>query len=315
MSRILIIPDLHQQLSTGEIMFQEGLKLNPDRVVFLGDMFDDFYDNPERSAQSAIWLSRWRERLGEKLVLLYGNHDLPYAEAAHYLEKHGSFPSDYKPNIRCSGFETAKAVAIHEAVSLSFWTPWRLHHREDGVLFTHAGADAEQEKTLDSEAEAALKSVDATDYERYSGVHPLLLPGPDRGGELHRRPGITWRDIDEFDASTNCPQVFGHSTKSAVVRFTGNSVCLDAHYNAFALLEDGKSLRIISSGVSEVKAVALPKVDQRYMKAARRHGSFLVRKSPANGRPIARGWDFTVNFPNESLIAPANLDETSARPV
>ncbi len=305
MSRILILPDLHQQLTAGEIMLNEGLKLKPDRVVFLGDLFDDFHDKPEDTAKTALWYKKWSERLGDNLVTLYGNHDLPYAEAAHYLEKHGALPPDYKPAIRCSGFEPEKARAIHEAVGLGFWSAWRFHHREDGVLFTHAGADAEQENMLDSEAHEALKSVNPCDYESYAGVHSLLLPGPDRGGPAHRRPGITWRDIDEFDGSAPVPQVFGHSRKSAKVRFTANAVCLDAGGQAFALLEDGQKLRILSIGDEEIRAVRLPKIDARYMKAAKRHGSFLVRKPGAPGRLIAKGWDFIVDFP-QTLSGPTD---------
>ena len=297
MSRILIIPDLHQQLLAGENMLREGLKMKPDRIVFLGDLFDDFYDRPEDSAKTAIWFNQWSERLGDRLIVLYGNHDLPYAEASYYLAKHGDFPADYRPALYCSGFAPEKARAIYETFGLAFWKPWRLHYREDGVLFTHAGADAKQEATLDIEAAAALKSVTPCDREAYSGVHPLLLPGPDRGGLPYQRPGITWRDIDEFDGSTACPQIFAHSRKNAAVRFTANAVCMDAGFHAFALLDAGRRLRIISSGEEKVQALLLPEVDSRYMATARQHGSFLVREPGVQGKLVRKGWSFTVDFP------------------
>lgn len=80
---------------------------------------------------------------------------------------------DYRPALYCSGFDLEKARAIYDAVGLEFWKPWKLHYREDGVLFPHAGADAEQEATLDSEALEALKSVNPCDHETYRTCIPF----------------------------------------------------------------------------------------------------------------------------------------------
>lgn len=302
MSRILVIPDLHQKIGAGETMLTEGLKLNPDRVVFLGDLFDDFYDKPEDAVRAALWLKKWRDRLGEKLVTLYGNHDLSYAETAHYLARYGAIPPDYKPAMWCSGYTTEKAIAIHQAVGLEFWNSWRLHHREDGVLYTHAGADDAQEQNLDANASHALLSVDAGSYMTYEGVHPLLLAGPARGGPKHCRPGITWRDFHEFDGSAPCPQVFGHTPRQAHVRFAGNGVCLDTGAGAFAMMEDGHRLQIVAVGDEDVQASVF-QPDSRYAEMSRRHGDFLVRNRHSVGSQIGKGRDFTVDFPQTITAA------------
>ena len=70
---LVIIPDLHNKCDLAEKIIRRE---NPDKVVFLRDYFDDFYDTVEDADNTSKWLLgslRHQDR-----VHLIGNHDLSY---------------------------------------------------------------------------------------------------------------------------------------------------------------------------------------------------------------------------------------------
>lgn len=77
----LVIPDVHQNHDfLNRILAAERVE-DFEHVVFLGDIFDSRdidFRGPESAAKTATILKDMRRRLGSKLVLLYGNHDVPY---------------------------------------------------------------------------------------------------------------------------------------------------------------------------------------------------------------------------------------------
>lgn len=292
MSRLLILPDLHQDTQAGDAMVRRGLDEGADRFIFLGDLFDSLNGpEPESAVRAARWLLDWRERLGERLIVLFGNHDLPYAEASGFIERNGPLPSDYKPLHNCSGFTAEKAEAIQAAVGSHFWDFWRLHHREDGVLFTHAGADAAQEATIDAEAPLTIEGLRSGN----SGRIGLLAVGESRGGLRGGAPGICWRDLSEFADEAPVFQIFGHSRQDRVVRFTPRALCLDAGAHAYAILDAGTELRLLSTRDLELKVRFMP-FDERYAEASRRHGRSILRKTSGPSSVIGRGQDLSFRL-------------------
>lgn len=272
MSRILIIPDIHLQTDFAERALAHGLAEGAERVVLLGDLFDNTYDTPAQNAAMARWLMTTKQRLGERLVVLVGNHDLSYLE---FLARNpeASERVRYRPKHRCSGFDVEKAEAIRDAVSPDFSSWWRLHHREDGVLFTHAGADAAQEPELESQWAEALASV----RDPASPCHPLLACGAVRGGAAGTRPGVVWRDLSEFADETPVFQIFGHTQRRDEVRCTDTALCLDACQSAYAWIDDGRDLTVFSAHGCPIRLRHLP-FDARYAASVRQHRRTDVRR-------------------------------------
>ncbi len=69
--KLIIIPDLHNDYFTAEKIIK---KENRDKVLFLGDYFDDFYDTLEDADNTAKWLTKSLQQ--KNRVHLIGNHDL-----------------------------------------------------------------------------------------------------------------------------------------------------------------------------------------------------------------------------------------------
>ena len=71
--KTMIIPDVHLRYFRAEVFIREE---NPDKIVFLGDYFDNFWETIEDIEKTASWLSRSLKR--KNRIHLLGNHDLPY---------------------------------------------------------------------------------------------------------------------------------------------------------------------------------------------------------------------------------------------
>lgn len=75
MKKILAIGDIHQAPNLEQIEATIARE-NPDRVIFVGDYFDQWHDHPDHAAKTARWL---KQSLADpKRVHLLGNHDLHY---------------------------------------------------------------------------------------------------------------------------------------------------------------------------------------------------------------------------------------------
>ena len=97
--RSLIIPDFHHHTENADYWLGSQ---SYDRVIFLGDYFDNFGDNVGDARQTAGWLRQRMDATDD--VLLLGNHDAAYL-----------FPN--LDALYCPGFTKAKARAIHEILT------------------------------------------------------------------------------------------------------------------------------------------------------------------------------------------------------
>lgn len=117
--RIVVIGDTHGHQTWKRILNDEEY----DKAIMLGDYVDSFSLKPKDIADNLLDIIKHKERMGDKLILLYGNHDHSY----HYGEK-------------CSGWN---------AVGRYFYCPLfedmfnekmiDLIHIHDDIIFSHAG--------------------------------------------------------------------------------------------------------------------------------------------------------------------------------
>lgn len=234
MKKILIVPDVHHKVKIVEsILYKEA----PDKVIFLGDWFDDFGDDTEISETTATWLTRRMDKHPED-VFLWGNHDTHYG-----------FPCR---ETCCSGFSQAKMHAIRDVMTSNHWDRFDFIHWEGDWLFSHAGLTAPQiagapKDNLKSWLEG--QEVQAQMKLRQSRPHWFYQPGMSRGG---RAPfgGVNWCDVSEFLPIDNVNQVFGHTPQRQPWKYdtkrrnktTVNSenYCIDTHLWHYGLIIDGK---------------------------------------------------------------------------
>jgi hypothetical protein len=225
----LVIPDIHLKYPIADKILN---KWSPEKIIFLGDYFDDFYDNPKKNMEMAYWLKEKTKQYGDKLIKLMGNHDMHYRFMDNFL-------------LRCSGFTPQKCVAINQVLTKEDWAEFKLFHYEDGIYFSHAGISPHifahpikglTKLGLETQCEEALKACENGDYSMYIGA------GRSRGG---RQPygGITWLDFDdEFEPIPNINQCFGHTPHGDPQYSLGENsqnFALDTHLRHYGVLRDG----------------------------------------------------------------------------
>ncbi len=223
--RTLVIADLHNHTEHAD----HWLKNIPhDRVVFLGDYFDDFHDTVHDAHLTALWL---RERIDslspEEGVFLLGNHDFAYLRS-------------FDPRAYCSGYTHAKAAAIHAVLEPRHWERLRLAHAEQGWLLSHAGFHPSL--VTEPTAEAILAQCEtALAHPERGGA--LFGAGRDRGG-MQPVGGVLWLDWSSFIPIAGLNQIVGHTPGGQVRRKLGavsRNVCLDVRNGRVAgLLEEGE---------------------------------------------------------------------------
>ena len=230
--KTVIIPDIHHHISQVKLIL---LHEAPDKVVFLGDWFDDFFDTPEMSADTAIWLMKRMDRHPED-VFIWGNHDTHYG-----------FPSH---ETRCSGFEQIKCDAIRDIMTGRHWDRFVFHHWEASWLCTHAGLTRPHASGVDDiKAWLTAEEQKAQEALRRSKRHWMFAAGYARGGPSPFG-GVNWCDTSEFLPIQDVNQVFGHTPQgSRVWKYDTNrrkdqvknsdNYCIDTHLRFYAVIRDG----------------------------------------------------------------------------
>jgi hypothetical protein len=220
----LIIPDLHHCTDHADDWLATQ---RHDRVVFLGDYFDDFGDDVCDARRTAFWLRDRIEKTDD--VFLLGNHDVPYM-----------FP--HAPQLYCPGFTAAKAHGISEILRPEHWQRFRLAHAEQVWLMSHAGFHPVwiQEPTV----ERILERCDqAMQQAKRRVIDPILGAGEDRGG-LQRFGGPLWMDWGNLMPIPGINQIVGHSPDEKVrekITPESRNYCLDVgKASVAAILSDGK---------------------------------------------------------------------------
>ncbi len=217
-------------------------------LVLGGDYFDPSPGDSVADVREVCTdLLDWRERFGERLTVLLGNHDIAYFEAIRRRAEGGPLSSQ---RYRCSGHSEVRATVIAEMWDDAFWEDCRLFQCINGTLVSHAGV-AGRFWNGDLPLHESLEALDADCREALNKValelSPLLDAGYVRGG---RSPvgGLTWLDFNqEFnDAEIGPGQIFGHTASREGkprdrARHKGRSCCLDGHQTCYGrLLRDGR---------------------------------------------------------------------------
>lgn len=231
---LVIIPDLHNKCDLAEKIIRSE---RPDRVVFLGDYFDDFYDTVEDADKTSKWLLRSLQHRDR--VHLIGNHDLSYMTE--------------NPKLKCTGYERSK----HEAIRNNN-IPWgraKLFCWVDDWLCTHAGLANDfymQQKTKGADSVQKVLELSRHDLERIDDrdyFHAFFQAGFSRGGSSPVG-GILWCHYGKFVDIPGVRQIFGH-TRDRFVRHEkiGDSehYCIDTQLNHYAVYQN-RAMEVKSVG-------------------------------------------------------------------
>lgn len=222
--RVLVIPDVHGRKFWKEAI--EKHKDNVSRIIFLGDFFD-----PYEKIGIEDLLSNYREVLDlknshpEKVILLYGNHDLEYliSQASH-SNRHDYINEGKIHNALNAG--SVNTDIIHEEVI-----------NEKRYIFSHAGIKQEWLKSNKLSPNINLAEIRQLFKDRAKEFTDCISYM--RGGlDLWGSP--VWSDIYEKtdeDIVDGVVQVVGH-TRVNKPTFMGGTICLDTQMG-YIIEDDG----------------------------------------------------------------------------
>lgn len=202
--KLLIVGDIHNRWRVLENIVNRF----PDhKIVQLGDIFDDFGDNPSEAADTARSLKKLLNT--PNYIQLFGNHDLPYCPQFKRLD--------------CSGFTFEKYDSINNILTKEDWNKFKFYHHENGWFFSHAGltkewfANAITGNITTEHIDHVLKES-ILQYEM--GAMPMAIYGADyyRGGNL-TVGGLVWCDWRALSLIPNIKQVVGHTPLKNVIIF------------------------------------------------------------------------------------------------
>lgn len=234
--KTIIISDLHNRVGWIEL-FLSSIKF--DKVIFLGDYFDEFNDTPQDIQKSAEWLKQSLKYSNR--IHLMGTHDMWYR-----------FPNN--PYLQASGNTEQKSNVINHILTQKDWSKLKLYRYEQNFLITHAGLHKSLlGKHEFSEDYIKFLTDDALVDIKNNKMNPLLEAGISRRG-IQPFGGITWLDWNrEFEHIPNLNQIVGHT--EVIIpqeRHTQNShnYNLDTRNKHIGILENGNFSWIKNSFLS-----------------------------------------------------------------
>jgi hypothetical protein len=204
--KIIVIGDIHNHVIAAEKLARRYEETH--KILFVGDYFDDFYDNPSVAIDTAIWLKESLHKPNR--IHLYGNHDLQYTP---YCEIKTN--SKYSKLYMCSGYTSEKDDAVKKILNIDDWCKMKLHHFEYGIHFTHAGAAKEffEHPIKGMTNETILETIKKAETRFYNREQSDIIGGAGfcRGG-MNPVGGITWNDHNqEANPVRDITQVYGHT--------------------------------------------------------------------------------------------------------
>lgn len=249
--KTIIISDLHNRIDWIEGALSSPILQPYDRVIFLGDYFDDYNDTPQDAANAAKWLKLSLQKPNR--IHLTGTHDLWYR-----------FP--YNRFIAASGNTETKMHAIRGILTEQDFSLLKLYHYEQNYLMSHAGVHinliseyvfkhnhlfdkyiVNNNLQLDSQNIINMvvgpATIEAINRVKDGYAHPWLDAGVARGGR-QSVGGITWLDwIYEFKPIPGLNQIVGHTELNIPgEKYIKSSINydLDTRNHHIGILEDGK---------------------------------------------------------------------------
>lgn len=220
--KTLVISDIHNHVEWIED-FLSNQKY--DKVVFLGDYFDNFGDDFTDVLETSVWLKHSLKF--ENRVHLFGNHDMSYA-----------FPNnDY---LFCPGWSEEKSNAVNSMMSGEDWKKLKLVEFVDGFALSHAGFHPAlfRHPMKGMTQEHVLKCCSTAMMEAESRQWSMYLQVGTRMGQ-HGYGGCIWLDWSEFEPVQEIKQIVGHTPYINVREIDGN-YCMDTRNKHVGIIEDGK---------------------------------------------------------------------------
>lgn len=202
----LILGDIHHKVDQADKIIK---RVGADKVICLGDVFDDFGDTPEMVSHTCEWYIDFVNAPNH--VMLFGNHEQNYAFNYSCL--------------RCGGYAQWKSFIINDLVPKEVWDKVKWYYWLDNRwLLTHAGLHKTNIPSsiskLHTDRPKYIKEIsNYLTHHIQEGIRLAatgqnswaLNAGFARFGS-QKIGGITWCDHrEEFNPAKGLWQIYGHT--------------------------------------------------------------------------------------------------------
>jgi predicted MPP superfamily phosphohydrolase len=195
--KILVISDIHGRKDWKNNDFDKY-----DKIIFLGDYVDSFTISSEDILDNLNQIVELKKKNQDKIILLYGNHDLMYKFNGEDM-------------YRCSGYRHEYALALKPIFNEK--DIFQAAYQYGNTLFTHAGLN----RCFFKELQKFCKEIELKDNNYAWYLNEIFKYKPNllstvshyRGG-WHEHGGPFWADMREFSKYTiieNLNQIVGHT--------------------------------------------------------------------------------------------------------
>jgi metallophosphoesterase len=236
MGKILVCGDVHCKKEVVDQALKLYQENNCDKLIFIGDYTDDWNDTVEQNIEILDYLFHLKHIMGEKLILLFGNHDI-----SNWIG--GEF--------KCSGFTNIK----HEQLKFSYESAkydFKMAHADNGFLITHAGVCNSWLEYLLKVTEN--KKLDDEYLTKPEKVADLLNQYQFKLSLFYAEDSPLWLRPTEKVDYPPFKQIVGHTPVALIEKSRKNIIYIDTHSTApnGERLGDGTFLIINPDGSTEI---------------------------------------------------------------
>ena len=213
MKNCLILPDIHGR-TFWKKQCVDNIE-NYDKIIFLGDYLDPYaFENisVEDTIENFKEIIDFKKNNPNKVILLIGNHDLPYFSNIYYSFSmwHCRHTTKYHNEIHKLFEENAKLFQIAYVYN--------------DILFTHAGVESgwlynivkcKENENINQICKILNDLINTKD-----GLQKLFKISRERGG-MDKYPSCVWADVHDIiwdnendNTIKNIKQIFGHTLQA-----------------------------------------------------------------------------------------------------
>lgn len=222
MPKTFIIGDIHNKWNTVHSVINNSIKEDghPDRVIFVGDIVNDWNSTPEEEVEStrswAEWVQKKRDD-GIEVITLMGNHDFSYVVGREH--PHIGDIVRQSPGFNLKSFDRVHKIFKDINMEIAYLLHNRRTNREtivshagfnEGWVSTYLGVDPDLTPPAEivARANAVGERLNKDDYS-WSALYKC---GRERGGR-DRFSSPLWCGMNELSSShiKGVDQIVGHT--------------------------------------------------------------------------------------------------------
>lgn len=226
--KIITIGDLH-----GSVAWRKVQPEKWDRIIFMGDYVDSFDYSDDHILNNLKEVISFKKKYLEKVVLLWGNHDLAY------------YFRGVQPHA-CSGFRRSMMQDLHKIFTAEeelFLAAFQAGNH----LWSHAGVVGRWfQRFIGNQVQPLDYNLSCTFNRLFRSYYLPLFHVSDARGGWDKDGGIFWADLSETwsDPPQGYQQIIGHTKVRRITRLRHSEQTTNTYVDCLESKEEFLELEV-----------------------------------------------------------------------